>query len=694
MAPVVPTAEITASLYEADNATLVRTLPTSFDRRWQHSVLDAGTGSISFPLAASTEWGAITAGRIIRMSYRGQPAFAFAPRQRTERMIPSGTSPQVVTFEGPGVLATLDDAVVKLRPGTESFAGPTEKRLFGWQCPEFDDSGWSNLTLGPSIYDPTPPLAWPSPFTNRVWLSGAGDGSTVLARRTFTLDATKAVAIFVSADDGARVWLDGVPIGVTDMPPSSSLDRTWAWVPLVEAGTHTLAIEAVDGGGGGRWFACAVYGLSSITGDSLNTSTFMFQTAYQPDSVVLDPWKLYQFDGVNRPGLTWGSILSKVVAEAQARSRLAGVTLDFDATTDSNGNAWPVMPDFVTDVGVSIPALIAKGAESEADTWIEPDDLVLRSVRWRERGSFWTLPISPPRFGGGAYGVAGGGRSPNLSELTHTVDMRSSAVQVVARHEGGYSTSGTGPERFADFGGLNEASALATAATMRDARVDDAESFAVSTVPTNGDEIVYDDYGLGDAVSVPTGAPGSESWANARVVGITCGDDASNHHRGRVEIELASTLTEFQSLTQRRLDRQRVGVQSDALTAPETLGTGLAGGVISEERVLFGQADSNALLSDVVGDSTEVSFPSRRSRPFRFVARLRTPDLADVTVDVRKNGSVVHTITIPGGDDVAEGWMGSINGTWPDRMDMVITDPGTTARGLSVEVYFAPAVAP
>lgn len=687
---VTPTAEITAKLYEADGTSLVRTLPHSFNRQWQDRADGPGNGSLTIPATETAEWSAITPGRIIRFAYRGVDAFSFQPRQRVFSAIPKGdNAPQVVTFDGPGLLQTLDDALVLLRPSTTSFAGGVSKRLFGWQCPEFDDSGWAAMSLGDPVYTPAPPRAWPSPFTTRVWKAGAGDGSTVLARRNFTLAGTKALAVFVSADDGARVWLDGVPLGETDMPPNTSIDRTWRWIPLVEAGAHTLAIEAIDGGGGDRWFACAVYGVDSPNTGTLDTGSFLFQTAYLPSTMTLEPWMVYEFDGTNRPGLTWGSILTTAVTEAQARGQFTGVTLDFDEDLDSNGNAWPVTADFITDIGRSVPELIAQGAESEADTWMDPAGLVIHSTRWRERGNFWTVPVSPPKFGGGYYGVDGT-RDVNLSELTWTTDLRADAVTIVDRHRDGYGTHGMGPERFADLGDLDASSAGAVAATMVTARADDAESVTFDSKPANGDEVAYDDWTVGDAVSVPQGAPGAEANVSARVVSITVADDSENHHSARVTPELTSALAEFQTITQRRISRQRAGVSSDAISAPETLGTGIKGGVLDEERLLFSK---DGPLSDGDPTSLPVTFPTSRSRPFRFVTTLRAPDTVDVDFDFCINGTAVHSATIPAYSDKYEGFMGGIVGVWPDIGTVVLTNPsGLVAEGLTVEIYLAPAI--
>lgn len=691
-APVVPSADITCSLYEADNTTLVRTLPHSFSRQWQETLDGPGSGSLSIPLAESAEWSDIANGRVVRCSYRGNAAFSFVPRQRTERLLPGKDAPQVVDIDGPGIMQSLDEAVVLLRPSTTSFAGAVDKRLFGWQCPEFDDTAWSAMTLGNPVYTPAPPLAWPDPFCSRVWLSGAGDQSTVLARRTFTLAAQKVLAIYVSADDGARVWLDGVPLGETDLPPSTSLDRTWGWLPLVSAGTHTIAIEAVDGGGGDRWFACSIYGVDSVSTGVLDTSSFLFHTAYQPSTVTLDPWKLFQFTGTNRPGLTWGSILSTAVTEAKARGRLTGVTLDFDETLDSNGNAWEPAPDFITDIGRTYPELIAQGSESLADTWMDPVGLVIHSTRWRERGNYYTVPSGAPKFTGGIYGVDGA-REVNLEQFARTVDLRPDAVSVVGRHRDGYATTGSGPERYADFGSLDSGSAAVVAQTLIDARGDDTESVSTTTIDANDDDLFYGDLLLGDAMSVPSGVPGSETWANARIVALTVKDGGGgSHHRAEVTPELTTALAEFQTLTQRKIDRLRAGVSTDAISAPETLGTGIKGGAIEEVTVTFSPVDSSSYLTDIDQISSPVSFPTRRYRPFRFVARLRDPDVVSVVFDVRQNGIAVHTVTLTAGEEVQEGFMGGIVGIWPDTLDIEITDPGSVAKGLSVEINLAPAL--
>ena len=688
MAAVVPTARATFDLVEADGTTVVRSLGTAFERTWQDQMDGAGSGSCSFPLEAAADWSAITPGRLVRCSLDGTARFTFAPRTRTVRAVTR--SDRVVDVEGPGLLGILDDAVVLARPGTESFAGSLDRRLFGWQCPEFDDSGWSAQAIGAGISDPVCPEFWPSPgTTNRVWISGAGAGSSVAARRNFTTSATKAIAIFITASGGARVWLDGVPIGETDQPPNTSEEHTWRWVPQVPSGSHTLAIESDSASSGTPWFACIAYAVDDPRTGELNTSTFLFQTGNLPGGGGPEPWKLYRLDGQPRPGLTWGQILGKLLTEAQTRGRLTGWTKSFSDSTDSLGAAWGATPDYIVDIGRPLSELVEPGSQSEADHWASATGLTLHAAGWRTRGNFDSSPPSPPKLVGGYYATSDP-RAANLSELVHTTDLRPAAVTVWARHRDGFTATGTGPERYADFGDLPTATAAKLSTDMIASRGDEEDTFTAAVVPVNGDERPYVDVGMGDTLSVPTGALGAEVWQSSRVVGITVSPSEASHHDVSITLELSSQLAETQAVMARSIARTRAGAVTASISAPVELGTGVKGGRLEGWKMLFSK---DGLLGAGATESQRYPFPAERARPTRFVQTLRQVDSAAVTWQFKKNGVAVHTGTMPAATNANEGNMGSIVGQWPDIGTVEFTDTGDDiAEGFALVIDCAPAV--
>lgn len=159
----------------------------------------------------------------------------------------------VSTDEGHGVYVIQDT----LKPTLTTLAAVSDETLRGfpansdslpreWNQPDFDDRSWVPSTdTDCAGQDPLPAYEQ----AKWVWLPNCTQhAQMVLFRKTFELPHTNYQGVLrFRADDNARLYLNGQPLGVT---------RSWTTVfwhdlsPYLRQGKNVLAIEAQNGTGG------------------------------------------------------------------------------------------------------------------------------------------------------------------------------------------------------------------------------------------------------------------------------------------------------------------------------------------------------------------------------------------------------------------------------------------------------------
>lgn len=362
---------------------LAEDIDNSRDRQWLDQLNDVGQGSFTV-LAADPDLADFTFDDIIRMRLDGTDRFAFLVEQMVKRTLdPGEEASQTITVSGRGVLAILEDAPIYPELGLPSRLNP-QQRLFNWTSKDYDDSAWPSAfgikqqgsTVGSAELLPGQwggaPDGFPVSVAYWIWSQDQDDDVSPpqpvgrsLFRQTFTLAEEAGVRIFVNADDGFRLYIDGVLI--------AEETRAFMWQEVreveppihLDAGTHQIAIEGINidrpnnDATNVAGVIAAIY--STTAGGELSTLI-----TYTDES-----WLTLGYP-TTAPGMTPGQILDIALTEAQARGELAGVTWDFDADDDSDGNPWDHTLDLQVDVGSSILDLARKLIATSIDIRMSP----------------------------------------------------------------------------------------------------------------------------------------------------------------------------------------------------------------------------------------------------------------------------------------------------------------------------------
>lgn len=696
--------DVVLELFEADNTTAVTVGGQALALPFEAGTCSASQfvslskpGSIKFTMLAepgATQWTHLRADRVIRLKYRGNYIAAYRPTVVRQRFIGGGA--KRVEVEGVDLLTSLlADARLLLKPGTEPFAGALEKRLMGWQDRDYDHSWWVDPDRGDYTYPPEADVDRPetlfSPFVR--WYGfpfgpGGGLGATILARRNFHLDEAKIIVPRVAAKGGMRAWVDSVPVGETPMPPhGDARKRMHRWAINMPAGAHTLSFEVVGAPGERPEFLAEVYAVDDVNTGACTADTLLFQT----DDA--DPWKVAWVAGGDRPGLTAGGILRDFLTEADARDPIPPITLHFTKEEDSNGNEWPVLrQEVVFDVNNPLIEAARQLAEADCDLWMAPTGLNLYATRHGERGNFWTNPAAPPVLSGGrdgGYGAVTG--PPNLVELTWTRYLTPDEVRFIYQHRDGYGVSGTtGPERGYQFGNLDPTAAAELADQLRALRSLQLDTASAEMIPSRSDTLIPEHAGLGDAVRVPQGAPGSETFVAQRLVGITIDTNSSRPGAAKLLPELGSAESEFLSDLDARVTRMRAGDQySASIRAPETLGTPIKGGEATTGTMVFnkrGPLNEGDMMSD------KYPFPMERVKLYQAESLLSEVSIDGVQLGLYQNGVWFQWIEIPAGaasDEAKIDLIGNHIGKGPqDYVQVNLEEPGTGSEGLTVTLRY------
>lgn len=377
----------------------------------------------------------LRAGRMVRVRYRGVWAFLawIGPTSQQTLVQPGDSegspeeSDECKTVEGVEALGAFVTAVMY---PDRWLQGPNPKpkqqdRQFNAGSAPFDDSLWDQAKqlqrqgdrggLDPPVWDNYPP-AFPDP--DAWWVAG-GDGnleeapplSTMFVRRTCVVgtidgDGARSCRLYYGADDFVTVFVDAQQMSETlDINSRYSLrsvdfdlsdgehhlffvvGNIGAWEPYNPMGLVYTLQEMVSGEPIGVIF-------DSISGAAIHSSSH--------DKVLWNP--------AEPPGITAGQILLTSIFEMIARGGDDWWEWDFTVYTDSNGNPWPTLPNWVTSVGgdyrEAFRALMSAGF---VDLRVDPYRPLLHAYV----GATFT------QHSGVTFGVPVENVDQSLSELTH-----------------------------------------------------------------------------------------------------------------------------------------------------------------------------------------------------------------------------------------------------------------------------------
>lgn len=335
------------------------TLDQSFARTWQEQMGEAGSGSVTL-LNDDPDLALIRDGDIIRFELYGEAAFSFVVTGRDKATIAPGEEhDETTTLTGPGLLAWLTSSMLiyPARQPPAQIHGPAfdrhiqgapieEDRIFSWasyaQLVDNDLYG-PVVDLGP-MPEPLPTdNGWPEGVVaQRIWVPAGALTGQVYYRVGFTCaDPTVEIYIHAPLMDPIKVWLDGSL--VADSP--GGLD--YGDVQVVGGDTSTLGTDQhvlcvwVNHLGGDAWLAAVGLGVDDegeYTGQVMGTSTDWLAVAYPPSP----------------PPVTAGAVIEAVLGEMNSRRYNPQMGVAFSIETDSDGNAWPPLPEITTKVGSTV----------------------------------------------------------------------------------------------------------------------------------------------------------------------------------------------------------------------------------------------------------------------------------------------------------------------------------------------------
>lgn len=266
----------------------------------------------------------------------------------------------------------------------------------------------------------------------------------------------------------------------------------------------------------------------------------------------------------------WATLL----AEAQARGRVPGLTPTWTATEDSNGDPWQETIDFQLDPGVTLADLLREVAEVEVAEWIVRPDRSIEAARQFgvDRSNEVVLFV-------GRDQVQRGRRESSRNQRQTVFLEASTGVSEV-------TNSYTGPDAgeiwlegqdFADplsRGIVAERLAERLAAPEVEVEVEVAADCGI-----------FDRFDVGDFVGLDVGTGTPET---VRVVGAAVGVDASG-----VQVEL--TLVSQVTLRQQQIDRA-IEAKADVKLAA---GTSLQRrhGLVTADKFLSGAVGTDVAIS-------------------------------------------------------------------------------------------------
>jgi hypothetical protein len=391
------TRRIEVRVYEANGTTLVGTLASDRGRQMLVDLSGEGDYSLEVRLGHADE-AMLTDGRLVRWMLDGSAVWQGLVEERRPVLADPQTrqSGRVVRCQGRGVLALLERAVVYPELGLGRSSPDT--RFFNPASADYNASGWANAVALKRQDDPGPvawrhaPRDWPDPEAWWIWDTD-GDippvaPGDVWFRKEFTVPTGKSgdYRFFLTADDGFELYVDG--------NREASEQRAGLWGTtryvdlLLDEGTHVIAVKAVNFDR--QVTATNAAALILSVSDVLVGGQDLGDTIVRTDNT----WKMLPYPATE-PGMTPGKILHVLLTEAQTNGFLPGLSWDFTATLDSNGNAWPEEIDVSFPVGMSLLDVVRHLVDEHAiDVDMAPTGLTFRAFASKGQDRTGTVSAS------------------------------------------------------------------------------------------------------------------------------------------------------------------------------------------------------------------------------------------------------------------------------------------------------------
>lgn len=363
---------VEARVYEADTSDsetgYVGSLSEESARQFEEVLNDTGSGSVVVEIEspfAGSDLALLRYGRVVKVKFDDDSIpFSWIVETKQATVLADGDEAvEVVIVAGRGCMAFLERAVVypELGIGRQS----PDSRALNFASVDFDDTSWVAATQIKQQSDPDSsktwfqaPKDWPDPDAWWIWSRANGGGSPPQPvgksyfRHAFTVTDADDYSIFVSGDDGYRMYLDDAM--VAEQIKAFQWRTATVYKVYLEAGDHLLAFmgENIDRPSAATNFAGLIFsvikstdGGSALLGNVLTRSSSATLCVDYPTVA---------------PTMTPGQIMRILIEEAQTRGCIPAVTLDFTDTEDSNGDGWSVPIDVVVQNKTDLLAVLRK----------------------------------------------------------------------------------------------------------------------------------------------------------------------------------------------------------------------------------------------------------------------------------------------------------------------------------------------
>jgi hypothetical protein len=366
-------------------ASVISTLPLSFDRSFIEEVNETGSGQLALSNTDSANINEIDLDKII--NYYVYNTLAFSVFVESKNKISNSDQEeygQITTYSGRGHLSIFENAVLYPSRGTE--VSPIEfDRTFNWSTPTpvYDDSGWGYAkqicTVAAAMFIwPVLPFAegWHDVNAGVIWANGAttllAPGGDVYFRKDFELAQSGFYYLEAACDNRGIIYLDGQK--VIEMGSFQAQDD---YSVFITAGEHTIAVIGTNYWGGtprvqgGPGQGPAGFALALYNTDSFGEPT---NTLLRSDST----WKISAYPE-DPPGMYVGEVIHTIVDEAVERDvyLFDEINLKFGPRLDSAGRQWPETLDIASKVGTSYLVFLIEQTSAYIDLWMKPGTLDL-----------------------------------------------------------------------------------------------------------------------------------------------------------------------------------------------------------------------------------------------------------------------------------------------------------------------------
>jgi hypothetical protein len=340
-----------------------------FNVTWTDPTNTLGNGQFTLT-SDDSQVSAVTLGTLIKIAMDGVVATRFVVEQIAKTAVGGAEAAgQNITFSGRTHFVELERIIVyPAKALVTSTEGQTsgalvasnpwaDQRLFGWADPGFalrlQESGAPAADVLATTGTDRP-VGFPD--GSGYWIGDSGGASEVYGAAYFGYTDTPSVAkkqmiCWFAAKDEAELYFDGVliaQVSASEIDPTRTIRVVFDITPGT---THVASVKVRKVSSSNALFAACFHEVGS-------SDKFFLTSRGGYWSFLGDP--------ATSPGVTPGDIVLRVLDEAYTRGDIHGWTATFDATHDSAGNNWPIIPMFPVSVGATLVEVL-----DQLSAWVD-----------------------------------------------------------------------------------------------------------------------------------------------------------------------------------------------------------------------------------------------------------------------------------------------------------------------------------